>query len=388
MTTLLTRKALRFFLIVGGGALIALLLWAAQNVLNVALPGSDTSPLEVRLIVAPAISDWVSEAANRFNAEGQRLNRRPVTIRVTAQDGLSVYSQLSSSGLRPAPSAWIAEGTFMLDLANLATQQASGQDAFKAEGSVAQSVLVWGGFADRVSAVDQRFGGLSWQALQAASAASGWSSLGGQAAWGFFKLVLPDPRKSSEGLAALLSAAAEFHGKTDLVAGDINDTRFEQWAQPLIDSVPNFANLGSEPAQSLAVRGPSAGDAGLLLEAGWLNAAVGLSSRQFILRYAAAAVPFDFPFAVWIEASSDVGGDSSRRQEQDAARLFYQYLLADAQQRRAEAFGLRTASGGASDQFSRWSSLGIQAGRPSTSPVRVSADAAQAALRWVERAVR
>ena len=389
MTTLLTRKALRFFLIVGGGALVALLLWAAQNVFNLALPGTDTSPVEVRLIAAPQAAGWVSEAASRFNAEGQRLNRRPVTVHVTSQDGLSVYSQLASTGMQPAPSAWIAEGTFMLDLANLAARQANGQDAFRAEGSMAQSAQMWGGFADRVAVFDKRFGGLNWQALQAAASANGWASLGGQSEWGFFKLVLPDPRKSSEGLAALLSAAAEFHGKTDLAAGDLNDARFEQWAQPLIDSVPNFANLGSEPAQSLAVRGASAGDAGLLLESGWLGAATGLSSRQIVLRYATSAVPFDFPFSVWLGPVNARQEDASRRQaEQDAARLFYQYLLADAQQRRAEAFGLRTASGGAGEQFTRWSSLGIQAALSSTAPVRVSADAVQAALRWVDRAVR
>jgi hypothetical protein len=393
MTTLLTRKAVRFFLIVGGGALVALLLWAAQNLFNIPLPGADTSPLEVRLIAAPAVYDWVSQAANRFNTEGQRLNRRPVTVRVTSMDGLSVYNQINSSSLRPAPSAWIAEGEFAFDLANLAARQSVGKDAFSVEGSVAQSVLMWGGFADRVAALDSRSGGLNWPALHDAAAASGWASLGGQSSWGFFKLVLPDPRKSSEGLAALLSAAAEFHQKTDLTASDINDARFQEWAQPLVDSVPNFANLGNQPGQALAVRGPSAGDAGLLLESDWVKAADGLSSRQaFVFRYAASAVMFDFPFAIWVgpeQVGQNAGSDSSRRDaEQQAARLFYQYLLADAQQRSAETFGLRSASGGAGESFSRWSALGIQSAVPATSKVSAEADAVLAALHWVERAVR
>jgi hypothetical protein len=391
MTTLLTRKAVRFLLIVGGGALVAFLLWVAQNVFNVAMPGTDTSPIEVRLIVAPAMADWVTEAAERFNAEDQRLDRRPITIRVTAQDGLSVHSQINSGALRPAPSAWIAEGTFVLDLANLAARQASGQNAFTAEGSVAQSVLMWGGFADRVAVIDARFGGLSWTALQGASSASGWEALGGQSAWGFFKLVLPDPRKNSAGLAALLSAAAEFHRKTELAATDITNAPFEQWAQPLIDAVPNFANLGNEPAQQLSVRGQSAGDAGLLLESDWLMSAERLSHRQIAFRYAAAAVTFDFPFAVWTapEIATRVSGDTSQRQaDQQAARLFYQYLLTDAQQSRLDAFGLRRVSGGTGEQFARWSALGIQSGAPPTANVRVSAEAVLAALHWVEQVIR
>lgn len=395
MNQLLTRKAARFFAILGGGIGVALLIWLATTVFNVALPGTDTSPIEVRLIVAPAAFDWVSEAADRFNAEGRRLNRRPITIRAVEQDGLSVYAEMSSTGLRPAPSAWIAEGAFTLDLVNLAARQAAGRDAFASDGSVARSVLMWGGFADRVAVLDARFGGLSWSSLHdAAVATNGWSSLGGQSAWGFFKLVLPDPRKSSEGLAAVLSAAAEFHGKTELAASDVNDARFQQWAQALLNAVPNFANLGSEPGNELAVRGSSAGDVGLLLESDWLNAAGGLSKREpAVFRYAPAAVSFDFPFSVWVGVDVANGGESeeARRQaETEAARLFRDYLLADAQQRRAETYGLRPASGSAADAdgslFPQWTSLGIQSAQPPTAGVRASGDAVLAALHWVERA--
>jgi hypothetical protein len=374
-----------------------LLIWLTTDVLGlIALPGVDTSPIEVRLIVAPAAHDWVIEAADRFNAEDHRLNRRPITIRVTRQDGLGVYRQLASTGLSPAPSAWIAEGSFTLDLVNLAARQASGQAAFTAEGSIAQSPLMWGSFADRAAVIDARFSGLNWAALHGASLApNGWSSLGGQPQWGFFKLALSDPNESAEGLAALLSAAAEFHAKSELSTGDINDARFQQWAQTLIDAVPNFANLGAEPGQALAVRGPSAGDAGLLLESDWLRAAEGLSNWQpLILRYAASAVNFDFPFGVWVGPEPEVvGSDAARQQsnrqaEQEAALLFRDYLVQDAQQRRAEAFGLRPASGSATNAdgslFARWVALGIQPGPPP--PIRVSADAVLAALRWVERA--
>ncbi len=399
MNQLLARKAARFIAIVGGGIVVALLIWVATNVFNLSLPGVDTSPIEVRLIVAPPAFDWVSEAADRFNAEDRRLNRRPVTIRPIEQDGLSLYSEIASTGLRPAPAAWIAEGSFTLDLVNLAARQAGGMDAFAAEGSVAQSVLMWGGFADRIAVIDSRLNGLTWSALHDASIApNGWSSLGGQSAWGFFKLVLPDPHKSSTGLAAILSAAAEYHGRTDLTAGDINDARFQQWAQALTDAVPNFANLGTEAGKALAVRGPSAGDAGLLLEAEWLTAAEGLSNwPQPVFRYATAAVPFDFPFSVWVGASA-VGGDVSRQEdtaqrqaEREAALLFRDYLLEAAQQSRTEAFGLRSAAGGAINAdgslFARWASLGVQSSQPPTAHVRVSADAVLAALRWAERAV-
>lgn len=394
MANFLTRKTIRFVAIVGGGIAIALLFWLAQNVLGVALPGTDTSPIEVRLIVAPTIANWVSPAADRFNAEGRRVNRRPITIRVTVQDGVGVYSALNAASLHPAPTAWIAEGTFTLDLANWAARQAGGKDAFAAEGTLAQSLLMWGGFADRIRALDARSGELSWNAVhEAAVAAAGWSSLGGRPEWGFFKLVIPDPRKSSEGLAALLSAAAEFHGTTDLSVADINDVRFQQWAQSLVSAVPNFANLGLEPGKALALRGPSAGDAGLLLESDWLSAAEGLSKWQPpVLRYAPSAVKFDYLFAVWVgDAGGAAGADPSRQEvEQQAARSFRDYLLDEAQQRKAEEFGLRPASGGAASGdrslFARWSSLDIQAAPPSTQSVRASADAIAAALRWVDRA--
>jgi hypothetical protein len=393
----LARKALRFFAVAGVGLALAGLVWLATNVLGVRNPFVDTSPIEVRLIVAPAAANWVTEAAGRFD---ERWNSRPITIRVIEQDGLEVYTQLSSDSLRPAPSAWIAEGNFTLELANLAARLSSRQDAFAGEGAVARSVLMWGGFSDRIAAVDARFGGLTWSALrEAAVAPNGWASLGGRPEWGFFKMVLPDPRKSSEGLAAVLSAAAEFHGKVDLAASDLSDTRFQQWAQALVDAVPNFANFGTEPGKALAVRGPSAGDAGLLLESDWVSALDGLSKWQPALRYAPAAVAFDFPFAVWVGldatgsqgSSSQSGGDSRREAEQQAARLFRDFLLRDEQQRRAEAFGLRPASGnavnGEGSLFAQWSALGVPAGLPATAPVKVSAEAVLAAFHWVEAAV-
>lgn len=399
MKIFLARKALRFLAVAGVGLALAGLIWLATNVLGVRNPFVDTSPIEVRLIVAPGAADWVSDAAERFD---ERLNSRPITIRVIEQDGLEVYTQLSSDSLRPAPSAWIAEGGFTLDLANLAARLSSRQDAFAGEGSVARSVLMWGGFSDRIAAVDVRFGGLTWSALrEAAIAPNGWASLGGRSEWGFFKLVLPDPRKSSEGLAALLSAAAEFHGKSDLAASDLTDTRFQQWAQALVDAVPNFANFGSEPGKALAVRGPSAGDAGLLLESDWVSALEGLSKWQPVLRYAPTTVAFDFPFAVWVgldatgggaqAPSGQSGGSSQREAEQQAARLFRDFLLRDEQQRRAEAFGLRPASGNAvngdGSLFAQWTALGVQPGLPATAPITVSAEAVLAAFRWAETAV-
>ncbi len=409
MTGYLTRKGIRFVAIVVAGVVAALLLWLATNVFNVPLPGVDTSPLDVQLFVAPQAFDWVSEAAERFNAENRRFNRRPIVIHVVERDGLSLRAQVSSASLNPAPTAWIAEGAFTLDLVNLMARQSGIGDAFTAEGSVAQSVMMWGGFADRIAALDSNFGGLTWKALhEAAIARSGWSSLGGQPEWGFFKLVLADPSKSSEALAALLAAAAEYHGKTSLTAADVNDARFQQWAQELVDAVPNFANLGSEPGKALAVRGASAGDAGQLLEADWLSAAEGISNWQApAFRYAPTAVMFDFPFGVWSGPAGARGDpsaslptpfgqglrragaaeDSSRR---DAARLFRDYLLQDAQQRRAEAFGLRPASGNVANAegslFARWASLGFESGRPPTASAQASADAVLAALRWAERA--
>jgi hypothetical protein len=399
---------MRFVAIVVAGVVAALLLWLATNVFNVPLPGVDTSLLDVQVFVAPQAFDWASEAAERFNAEGHRLNRRPIVIRVVERDGLSLYAQVNSASLNPVPAAWIAEGAFTLDLVNLAARQSGLSDAFTAEGSVAQSVMMWGGFADRIAALDSNFGGLTWKALhEAAIARDGWSSLGGQPEWGFFKLVLADPSKSSEALAALLAAAAEYHGKTDLTAADVNDARFQQWAHDLVDAVPNFANLGSEPGRALAVRGASAGDAGQLLEADWLSAVEGMGNWQTpAFRYAPTAVTFDFPFSVW-SGPAGAGGDPSAApslrsglrltagaeedaSRREAARLFRAYLLQDAQQRRAEAFGLRPASGNVTDAegslFAQWASLGFESGRPPTSSAQASADAVLAALRWAERA--
>ena len=110
-------------------------------------------------------------------------------------------------------------------------------------------------------------------------------------------------------------------------------------------------------------------------------------------RYAPTTMMFDFPFAVWNGPAGETSQPpdlSTISARQDAARLFRDYLLQDAQQRRAEVFGLRPASGNVANAegslFARWASLGFESGRPPTSSAQASADAVLAVLRWAERA--
>ena len=51
-------------------------------------------------------------------------------------------------------------------------------------------------------------GEIDWQAIHdAAIAKGGWRELGGQPEWGYFKLVVPNPRKNVGGLLAMVAAA-------------------------------------------------------------------------------------------------------------------------------------------------------------------------------------
>jgi hypothetical protein len=117
----------------------------------------------------------------------------------------------------------------------------------------------------------------------------------------------------------------------------LRTAEFRNWMLPVIQSVPNFSTLGSDPAAAMA-RGPSTVEIGIFPESQWLlNLGGLLQNEDVLLNYPAYQLVLDFPMVRWQDSSTT---DEQRQ----AVDLLSNWLLATAQQANAPDHGLRPAA--------------------------------------------
>jgi hypothetical protein len=288
-------------------------------------------PLPVRIAVHPLAAEWARAAAAQFNAQPPLAGgSRRIQIEIETIDDLQVWGADRmpwNSG--DHPDGWIPAAAFSLTYAREQRLPLSQEHA-----SLAVTPLVWGGFADAISRVTNAAAQpLDWQAVQSYASAQ--------------RLVLAysHPGRTIAGLAVALSGAGAFHNSAALTSAQLSDAGYRAWFVPVLQSVPNFNTLGASPAQTIAARGPSVGEIGLLPESDWLNNRRGqlvTPTNPLQLAYPAYSVTFEFPLALWDDPASTDPEAPARTQ---GAAAFGDLLLSAEWQRRAADYGLRPAGG-------------------------------------------
>ena len=290
------------------------------------------------------------------------------------------------------PTAWIPDSRYLVELANAGYKERLGRDVFLTDGEyrarpTAISLFAWGIYQSRAKVLDEHFGQVTWQTIHdAATAKGGWPELGGDPAWGFFKLVVPNPRKNVGGLAAMIAAAGEYYDRTNISVADVTDPTFQKWLGELMGSVTDVSGGSAYTAEDFALFGYSVGDGGQMLESDLLTNMDGIKTRwsdPLSIRYPKYVTWFDFPFSIWM-------GPETTAAEKNAALQFEQFLLTPDVQKQAVKLGLRPVTNGVSvtdgdTLFTRWKGQGVEAVVPRTtrmaSPDR---DVLLALLRWFD----
>lgn len=369
-------------------------------------------PIQVRILTALPVEPWVRAAAEKFNNQGVRLEGQPIQVEVIAMDGLTAlgkfdrneFTALESGdtsaltaeqkqALERFPTAWIPDSRYLPELANAAYKERLGRDVFLTDGEYRIRPLVlslssWGIYQSRADVLSQKFGDINWKAIHdAATAKGGWRDLGGQDGWGFFKLVVPDPRKNVGGLTAMISAAGEYFDRPNITTEDISNPEFQKWMGELLGATTDLSGASAYTAEDFALFGYSAGDGGLLLESDLLNNMQGIQNRwgePLVIRYPKYVTWFDFPMSIWI-------GPETNALQKNAALEFEKFLLSPEAQQDAINYGLRPASsdiavtGAAGSPFAQWQEQGVAAVVPRTSAMRSpDRDVLQTLLRWFE----
>jgi ABC-type molybdate transport system substrate-binding protein len=295
-----------FFGIIG----LALLIVIGMGLARLFIPEIGPANVLIQVVTAPSIKPWVEESAQQFNQTNGRIE-----VQVLTANTLVPTSQFASSSPQAVPpAAWLAEATFMVEMAR------HGDYAFDDSQSVAATSMAWGGYNDKLSQFEA-YGGINWPALNK------------KATDDILKLVIASPQNTAEGLAALMSAAAVAQNSQSLTTNEISAAN--GWlAETLGD---RNTVTPPTPAETLAsVQGRTLGDIGLLSLASWRGAKLD-SRTDFQIIPLDPNVALDFPFAIYTDSKSPV-------ENQAAARAFRDFLLAEAQQNRLSSVYLDKAA--------------------------------------------
>jgi hypothetical protein len=390
----MNRTRIVFFVIIGLAILIvaAGLIWnQVGNQPEPLVPRAGEGPLEVRVVAALPVADWIQQEAAAFNAENRKLEGRPIYVTVTPMDGLTAKGRYERDELDPLPTAWIPDSRYLVELVNAAYKERLGRDVFLTDGEyrarpLAISLLAWGIYNSRAAVLESTYGDISWQAIHdAALAPGGWAELKGQSDWGYFKLAISNPRKNISGLQAMVAAAGEYYGKTSISVEDVTNPEFQRWLGEIMSSMSDLSG-GTYTVADLALFGYTTGDAGQLLESDLLVNMQGIQTRwadPLRIVYPQYVTWFDFPFTVWM-------GPETSALEKNAALEFEKHLLSAAVQQKALAYGLRPANPevpvtGQNSLFDQWAEQGVLGIVPRTTAMRPpDRDVLQALLRWFD----
>jgi len=387
------------------------------NTGGAALTVEKPDTVTIRILTSLPVEPWVRSAAESFNAEERTIDGVPIQVQVEAVDGLTAlgrwdrneYGALEAGqtpetltdaereALETFPVAWIPDSRYLVELANAAYKERLGRDVFLTDGEyrarpIAISLFTWGLYNTRAEVLDQKYGEINWDAIHdAATAAGGWPELGGEPAWGFFKLVVPNPSRNVGGLAAMIAAAGEYYDRTNISVEDVVNPEFQAWLKELMGAVTDFSSSSAYSAEDFALFGYSVGDGGQLLESDLLQNMQGILTRwedPLALYYPEYLTWFDFPFSVWV-------GPETTALQKNAALEFQRYLLSDEQQTAALAYGLRPANpnipvdASEASLFTKWADRGVLPVVPRTTAMRSpDRDTLLALLRWFDLNVK
>ncbi len=385
-------------LIFAGVVLLALLIvgvsFAVQQLGsgNVANPVQTNQPLQVRVVTALPVEPWVQEAAQKFNAEKHTLEGRVIVVTVTPMDSQTAQGKWDRGEFNPIPTVWIPDSRYQVELVNATYKEKLGRDIFLTDGEyrarpIATSLFSWGIYASRAKVLEAKYGDINWKIIHdAAIAKGGWPELGGEQAWGYFKLVVPNPRKNAAGLLALVAAAGEYYDKTTITTADVTDPKFQTWLKELMGSVTDLSSVSSYTVEDLSLFGYSVGDGGQLLESDLLTNMGGIQTRwadPLKIYYPKYLTWFDFPFTVWM-------GTETTAEEKNAALEFEKYLLSPTVQAGAAQRGLRPANtevsiAGGDSLFTKWQNQGAKSVVERTTRMRApDRETLLALLRWFD----
>lgn len=358
--------ALAYFVVVAVAAMLQVVGITRFSAPLDVLPTPQRPPVVVSLSYSSEQQEWLTAAAQQFAATGPTLRGRPIQLALQQQGSQAMIDGIVQGQSQPI--AIIPAGNTQLAVLNRNwSAQHPGAPIVAAAGPnkplpVALSPLVLVGWKERVDRLFPDPNQDLWRRLHDALQKSNWGdpALGGDPQWGPVKFGHASPLTANSGIETLVLLAYAYHNKAqNLTLADVNDPTFQSWLKDIESGVTDFPSSSEALFNAFLLKGPSAYDVAAVYE----NQVVhGLGQARLPLRvlYPRATTWSDHPFTV-LEASW------STPEQQEAARMFRDYLLTEPVQQLALQYGFRPANNAVSlktttqnNPFPAAASVGVQ----------------------------
>jgi ABC-type sulfate transport system substrate-binding protein len=286
-----------------------------------AIPAPIRPPIALEIIYSSEQDSWIKAAAAQFGQTAPTLRGRPVQIALRASGSQDIVDGIAQG--RYTPTAIIPAGSAQLDALNSNGRAQTAADGADKPVPVALSPLVLVVWGDRADALFPA-GGDVWHQLHDQQVKFGHAS----------------PLSANSGIEALALMAYAYHNKAQgLTLTDVGDLGFQRW---LGETESNFIDRpipASTDAlfKAFLLKGKSAYDVAIVYESQALGEVRRLQSGELRVLYPPATTISDHPFAIlsaaWIAP-----------EQQEAARMFRDFLLGEPAQRLARQYGFRPAN--------------------------------------------
>jgi hypothetical protein len=342
----------RFFSVTGiglvgvgaAGGIFALAKW-----LTSANTTGKAAPIFVHFTYSTEKAPWLQAATTAFQRTNPTLNGKPIQI-VLDERGSEDGRQLIVNG-SITPTAWSPAS--MLEVNQLSadweTQFPSAAPIIPAQHpaqSLVSSPLVLAAWQSRAGLLQQQFGPLTWQNVhQALAFGPGWAGVrDGNAAWGPIKFGQTRPDTSNSGLLTTTLITQSYYAQkagghtAPLTANALQNAGAVAFLQVFQQAITMFGTSSGTYVQCALQEGPAAADIIATYENLVLTQAVPAASPdRLVASYPEFTLLSDHPFVI-------LQLPSVTAEEQVAAGMFRDFLLASAQQRQAVSWGFRPAN--------------------------------------------
>jgi hypothetical protein len=335
-------SALATFLVAATTGGVLLELWRRSQ------PVPPSAPtIAIRFTYGTEKDAWVKAAIARFHATSPRLsNGWSIRVLPDGRGSIATVDEIQRGTLDadawcPASSVELAQLRGALESDPAHTNLSFSRDE---PASLATSYLVllsvW---PERTRILRQALGKIDWDTLhQAFTLPGGWAALGGQESWGGVKFGHTKPTTSNSGLMTLITLASWYTRKAgDAIppaASAVGDPSLQAFVWAYEDAVRQYGQSTGSFTECVLDTYAANHDLIVTYESDVLASAAN-RTRQIELFYPSLTMVADHPYVIFARQ-----GDPDTALKQEAARRFRDFLLEDAQQRDARAYGFRPTS--------------------------------------------
>ena len=307
---------------------------------------SATNTINVLFTCSTEKVAWMTAAVQAFHQSNATLDNKTIQIELDLRGSLDGQQKILNGTIQPI--VWSPASFLELNQLITAWEQAhAGKDIVFLSGDLQPkqlvfSPLVFAAWQDRAEVLLRNYASIDWPSIHDALKLSNWANIGGQSTWGPVKFGHTRPDKSNSGLLAITLLAYSFYKEQrELTVQQIDNPQFLSYLNDIESAVSAFGrSSGTFLTNAVIPLGPPEFDMIATYENLILTnnkTAMTVQHQPLQLFYPSLNIVSDHPFAI-------LQGNWVTHEQQLAARIFRDFLLAAPQQRLALATGFRPAN--------------------------------------------